>query len=209
MKNIIVLLLISIIPLLTNAQDSKAFIETDSIQLQKQSFYLNNSIENLNNDTIRYNMIKIAGFFSTNFGDGAFIFSLGYERRINTHFSSELIWCVSAVGMDVTTDVSSIRLGIKYYFDNKNSVYSSAFLRYQHILYNSDEPKTDPNYDIQAYGIGSMLGCMLKFSRVIKLDLGFGLFYSYRVPTDNRADNHPVIGKNIYMIPRVHLSFCF
>ena len=115
---------------------------------------------------------------------------------------------ISNVGSQVTTKVYSIRPGVKYYYTEDHNAYISLFLRYQQNRYNNDDPLT-PAYTVTGYGVGGMMGTVIDISRVVKLDIGVGLFYSYRTPTPLKSDDSYIFAKGIYMLPRIHLGFCF
>ena len=108
------------------------------------------------NDSIRYNMIKIAAFLLIS-DVGFAIFSLGYEFKINKHISCELITTINGQGSDAAFSSVSLRAGVKYYFTEKHNPYVSAFLRYQQFDYANDDIDNKIN-NAEGYGIGLHVG---------------------------------------------------
>ena len=208
MKNKILILLILLIPLQMLGQEAKSIINTDSSAINKYANTIINSYRDQHlNDFPNKNMFKIAAMLYLSDGAAA-IFSIGYERKLTRLTSAEIVVCYSGYGSDATVNSTSIRAGYKLYFTEKNIAYASAFLRYQSFVYANDDPSNTIN-KAKGYGIGCMLGSMLDFSKTVKLDLGLGLFYSYHTPAYNHQFDASVIGLGIYLIPRLHLCFCF
>ena len=209
MRIITCFFLILLIPLIMNGQELKITVNNDSIALDKNSVNIINAFRDPpSKDNPPNNIIKIAGFIIPAAESVVGIVSLGYERKINEKFSCEVVGFISNVGSQVTTKVYSIRPGVKYYYTQDHKAYISMFLRYQQNKYYDGDP-FNPYYTVAGYGIGGMMGVIVDLSRVIKLDIGVGLFYSYRTPTPLKSDDSYIFAKGIYMLPRIHFGFCF
>lgn len=209
MRILLYVLLILLIPLFMNGQDVKVTVNKDTIALHKQSVNIIDAFRDPpSKDNPPKNIIKIAGFAIPAAESVVGIVSLGYERKINENFSCEVVGFISNVGSQVTTKVYSFRPGVKYYYTQDHKAYISMFLRYQQNKYYNGDP-LNPDYTVTGYGAGGMMGVMADISRIVKLDIGVGLFYSYRTPTPRKSDDQHVFAKGLYLLPRIHLGFCF
>ncbi len=192
-----------------NGQDVKPVLKTDSLVINKQS---GNSANNIKYNPHKYilpkNTVKISGFLFPGSESGVVILSLGYEKKLNEHYSLELVGCYSKVGSNVSTQVISIRPGVKYYYNEEHKSYVCLFLRYQKNTYTNEDP-LNPDYTVTGYGLGGMMGSTIDISRVVKLDFGVGVFYSYRTPTPRKIDDAYIFAKGFHLLPRIHLGFCF
>ncbi len=201
--------LIFLIPFLMNGQDVKPVLKTDSLVITKQSGNTTNNIKyNPHKYILPKNTVKIAGFIYPSSNNGVKIFSLGYEKKLNEHYSFELVGCYSKVGADISTQVISIRPGVKYYYNEEHKSYVSVFIRYQKNSYTNDD-SYNPDYSVTGYGLGALMGSTIDISRVVKLDIGVGVFYSYRTPTPRKIDDAYIFARGFHLLPSIHLGFCF
>ncbi len=209
MKTLLCFLTIFLLPLLMNAQEVILTVNKDTTTLRKNTVnIIDGVIDKPFKNSVPNNIIKIAGFLVFGPESGVGIVSLGYERRINEHYSYELVGSICSDNAFNKTDVYSIRPGVKYYYTENHIPYVSLFFRYQQNKYNNEDPSGQFS-KVKGFGLGVMMGTVLDISRIVKFDIGFGIFYSYRTPIPPKSDDNYFFVRGLYLLPRIHLGFCF